>query len=148
MAATAYPGLPMTLPVLHLAATLFMTGVIVFVQVVHYPLMAAVGRPTYRAYQAGHMRRTTWVVLPAMGVELASAMALTVLRWGSPDAPVALAGLGLLGVIWASTALVQAPLHGRLSPGFDAKLHRRLVRSNGVRTVAWALRVPVAVWLL
>jgi hypothetical protein len=83
---------------------------------------------------------TPWVVLPAMGVEVATALALAVLRWGTPDAPLALAGPGLLGVIWASTALVQAPLHGRLVSGFDAEIHRRLVRSNWVRTLAWGFR--------
>ena len=138
----------MTLPILHLAATLFMTGVIVFVQVVHYPLMALVGEPGYRAYQEAHMSRTTWLVFPAMTVELATAVGLAVLRWGTPDAPLALVGLGLLGIIWVSTGLVQAPLHGRLVPGFDAEIHRRLVRSNWVRTVVWALRALVAIGLV
>jgi len=148
LAGPAYPRIAMTLPVLHLAATLYMTGVIVFVQVVHYPLMAGVGRTAYPAYQQAHMRRTTWVVLPGMGVELATAVGLAVLRWDTPDAPLALSGLGLLCVIWVSTALVQAPLHGRLVPGFDPEIHRRLVRSNWVRTAVWGLRVPVAVALL
>ena len=138
----------MTLPILHFAATVFMTGVIVFVQVVHYPLMARVGEAGYRVYQEAHMRRTTWVVFPAMTLELATAVGLAVLRWGTPDTPLTLVGLGLLGVLWVSTGLVQAPLHGRLVPGFDAEIHRRLVRSNWVRTVAWGLRVPVAMGMM
>jgi len=89
----------MTLPILHLAATLFMTGVIVFVQVVHDPLMTLVGEPGYQACQKAHMRRTTWLVFPAMTVVLATAVGLAVLRWGTPDAPLALVGLGLLGII-------------------------------------------------
>lgn len=136
------------LPPLHLAATLFMTGVIVFVQVVHYPLMAVVGTEVYRVYQDAHMRRTTWVVLPAMGVELALAVGLVVTRFGTADTPLTLAGIGLLGLIWLSTVGIQAPLHGRLASGFDARLHRRLVRSNWIRTAAWGARVPVALALL
>jgi hypothetical protein len=142
------PVLPVTLPVLHLAATLFMTGVIVFVQVVHYPLMARVGADAYRGYQEAHMRRTTWVVLPGMGAELAAALGLAVTRLETPDATLALVGVGLLAVIWGSTAAVQAPLHGRLASGFEPRLHRRLVRSNWVRTAAWGARVPVALLLV
>ncbi len=138
----------MTLPLLHLAATLFMTGVILFVQVVHYPLMAQVGADAYQGYQEAHMRRTTWVVLPGMGLELGAAVGLVVTRLGTPDATLALVGAGLLALIWGSTATVQAPLHGRLASGFEPQLHRRLVRSNWVRTAAWGARVPVALLLI
>jgi len=140
--------LAMTLETVHLAATLFMTGVIAFVQVVHYPLMARVGKMGSVDYQQAHMRRTAWVVIPAMTMELGSAVGLLVLRWGTPDGPLTLVGGALLGVIWLSTALVQAPLHGRLASGFDAGLHRRLVLSNWVRTAAWGGRVPVAIGLM
>ena len=56
--------------------------------------------------------------------------------------------LVLVGVIWLSTIFVQAPLHGRLGGGFDAGLHRRLVVSNWVRTVAWALRGLLVLWMV
>jgi hypothetical protein len=58
--------------VLHAAATGMMIGIIWFVQVVHYPLMALVGRDGYPAYQAAHSRRTTFVVMPPMLVESAT----------------------------------------------------------------------------
>jgi hypothetical protein len=60
---------------------------------------------------------------------------------------VALLGALLLGGVWISTALLQAPAHGRLAQGFDAVVHRRLVRSNWIRTLAWLGRVPVALAL-
>ena len=53
----------------HAAATLYMTGLIWFVQVVHYPLMAAVGRDGFAAYESAHARLTTFVVAPGMLVE-------------------------------------------------------------------------------
>ena len=61
--------------VVHYAATLFMAGVIWIVQVVHYPLFARVGAAGYAAYQGAHVRLITYVVLPAMLVELATAAA-------------------------------------------------------------------------
>ena len=39
------------LPIVHVLATWFMTGVIWFVQVVHYPLMARVGAEGFAAYE-------------------------------------------------------------------------------------------------
>jgi len=132
----------------HLASTLTMFGVILVVQVVHYPLFAHVGAETYNAYQSRHMARITWIVLPAMGVELGTAAWLV---W-DPIAGIPLwmtwTGLGLVALIWTSTGLVQAPLHARLTQGFDARLHRRLVRSNWLRTIAWAVRSGLVLWML
>lgn len=126
--------------VAHAAATGVMIGIIWFVQVVHYPLMARVGRDGYPAYQAAHSRRTTIVVAPPMLLELATGVWLALRP--SPYFPQSAAwpGLGLLAVVWLSTFFLQVPEHGRLERGFDPAAHRRLVRGNWVRTVAWTLR--------
>jgi len=138
----------MALLLVHAAATLAMFGVILVVQWVHYPLFRHVGAADYATYQAEHMRRITWIVGPLMGTELVTA---GLLAWG-PLSPVpawaAWAGLGLVGVIWGTTALVQVPLHAALTGGFDPAAHRRLVRSNWVRTVAWGLRAALVLWML
>ena len=63
---------------IHAAATLYMTGLIWFVQVVHYPLMARVGGGGFAAYEAAHTNRTAWVVGPAMLAEAGTAVALVV----------------------------------------------------------------------
>jgi hypothetical protein len=60
----------------------------------------------------------------------------------------AVAGLVLVGAIWATTALVQVPLHRRLTDGFDATAHRRLVRTNWARTGAWGVRAGLVLWML
>lgn len=136
------------MPLLHLVSTCLMAGVILFVQVVHYPLMARVGRDRFVSYEAGHTVRTSWVVIPLMLTELASALWLV----GSPPSPdqrpLAVLGLALLIVIWLSTGVLQAPTHRRLSQSFDEASHRRLVRTNWIRTLAWMARVPVAALLL
>ena len=121
---------------LHAAATLFMAGLIWFVQVVHYPLFAAVGRDRFVDYEGAHTRLTGWVVGPPMIVELVTA-GLLVLRQ-----PTALTwtGLALVALIWLSTAFLQMPAHKLLMGGFDPDLHRRLVRTNWLRTAAWSAR--------
>jgi hypothetical protein len=129
---------------IHLGSTLLMVGVILFVQIVHYPLMARVGEERFQVYEAGHTFRTGLLVVPLMITEMATAIWLATVPGAVANPRLALVGLGLLLVIWASTALLQAPAHGGLSKGFDASLHRRLVRTNWIRTVAWVARVPVA----
>ena len=132
--------MPQLVLLAHAAATLAMTGVIWFVQVVHYPLFGGVGADRWIGYAAAHGRLTTLVVAPLMLVELATAV-LLVLR---PPADVgrwaAVLGLALVLVIWASTALLQVPAHGRLGAGFDADVHRGLVAGNWIRTLAWTAR--------
>jgi len=139
--------LPGVAGLVHLVSTLMMAGVILFVQVVHYPLKARVGAGAFPGYQRGHTLRTSWVVVPLMIPELASAAWLAALPPAPTLRPLAWTGLALLGLIWLSTALLQAPDHGRLGGGFDDRVHRRLVRTNWIRTAAWLLRVPVAVIL-
>jgi hypothetical protein len=138
----------MTMLVIHLIATAFMAGLIVFVQVVHYPLMALVGEGSFVPYEQAHTARTGWVVIPPMMAELASAVWIFASAPSQDVRAMALSGLLLLAVIWTSTAVFQAPAHGRLMRGFDGDVHRWLVRSNWIRTVAWVARVPLAAALV
>ncbi|MHC4550745.1 MAG: hypothetical protein ACYTEZ_18450 [Planctomycetota bacterium] len=132
----------------HAAATLFMCGLIWFVQIVHYPGFATVGRAEFTAYEAAHTRRTGWVVTAPMLIELATALALVVRPPAAlPTASVWL-GLGLVAVLWLSTGLLQMPAHRRLLTGFDARVAARLVRTNWLRTGAWTARGVLALWML
>ena len=54
----------------HLAATLYMVGVIWFVQMVHYPLSTRVGTEGFAAYSESYSRLTIYVVGPPMFVEV------------------------------------------------------------------------------
>jgi hypothetical protein len=75
-----------------------------------------------------------------MLVELVSAVAL---MWQRPEyVSPATAGiaLGLVAIVWISTAAIQAPCHETLSRGFDAAIERRLTNSNWIRTAAWTAR--------
>lgn len=127
---------------IHAAATLFMTGVIWFVQIVHYPLFGRIGGADFSAYERAHRGRTLWVVAPPMLLELLTGVALAVAP--VPGAALAMrAGLAILALIWLSTMLFQAPEHERLSGGFTPERHRRLVMGNWFRTVAWTLRAAL-----
>jgi uncharacterized membrane protein len=132
----------------HLAATLFMTGLIWFVQVVHYPLMARVDTEAFAAYEQQHQRRTGWVVGPAMLIEMLTGI------WLLLDPPpafgfrAAVALFVMLLLIWASTAFVQVPLHRRLEAGPDPAAVSRLVQTNWLRTMLWSARGAVLLALI
>jgi len=132
----------------HAAATFTMLGVIWVVQLVHYPLFRHVGADGYKTYQAEHMHRITWIVAPVMTIELGTALALAVMPPSGVPTWMAWSGGGLLAFIWGITGLVHVPLHSRLTDGFDAAVHRRLVRTNWLRTAAWTLRGALAVGML
>jgi uncharacterized membrane protein len=124
----------------HLAATLFMTGVIWFVQVVHYPMFSTVGRRAFADYTVEHQRRTGWVVAPPMIVEALTGIALVLRPPSEASRGVLVAALVMLAIIWASTALLQVPAHRRLSTGWDERSHRSLVSTNLIRTALWSAR--------
>lgn len=122
---------------LHAALCWALVGLIWVVQLVLYPSFALVGKDSFPRYHAAHSRRITLVVAPLMLGELATA---AVLLWLGFRDPFFLGSLIPLAVIWISTGMVQVPLHDRLSAGFDALAHRRLVSTNVWRTAAWTLR--------
>ncbi len=132
-----------------LACTLSMTGLIWFVQIVHYPLFARVSPQGFAVYEAEHATRTGWVVGPLMCVELAAALLFLLPRFRPTLVPAYQAWMGavLVIVIWLSTALIQVPLHSQLGAGYDADVIAKLVSTNWIRTVAWTLRAALLlVW--
>ncbi|MDY7108736.1 MAG: hypothetical protein SYC29_08870 [Planctomycetota bacterium] len=134
--------------VVHAAATLMMTGLIWFVQIVHYPLFAIVGADESVRYGERHTRQTTWVVAPLMCLEAIGAVLIAVAPFVDAPRGPAWIGVALVAVIWLSTALLQVPCHRRLSLGFEITTIRRLVLTNWVRTAAWTVRSIIALWLL
>lgn len=125
---------------IHVAATLFMTGVIWLVQLLVYPQFANVDPSSFTKYHEAHNRRITFVVAPAMVVELVSAVALVVWPAAGVSTLMPWVGLALVAVLWCSTAFVQVPLHGKLGREYDEATVHKLTRSNWIRTIAWSIR--------
>lgn len=127
----------------NLASTLFMTGVIWFVQVVHYPLFDHVGPDGFARYHAEHSRLTTYVVILPMTVELLTSIWLVANRPAQFPAWLVWAGLAAALGTWLSTAFVQVPLHEKLAGGFDPSHYASLVRTNGYRAWIWTAHAVI-----
>lgn len=128
------------------AATWFMTGLIWFVQIVHYPLYDRVGSVSFVQYERDHCALTTMVVAPVMVTELLSAILLLFARpryIGGFEASFALA---LLIIIWLSTLFIADNFHGGLSFGFNNQAYHGLLNWNLLRVVLWTLRGLLMLW--
>lgn len=128
-------------------ASLGLAGVIWTVQLAVYPQLALVGERHFAAWHASYTGGIALVVGPLMALETVAAAALLWLPPPRVPRAVLRMGLVLVAVALASTALVQAPLHGRLAGGFDPDLHGLLVASNWLRTAVWSLRGALAAWM-
>jgi hypothetical protein len=124
---------------------LAMTGIIWYVQLVHYPLFAQVGADSWFAYHADHERRTGWVVAPLMIGELGGAAAVVVI---GHHGILAVAGLLAAATTWVLTFALAVPLHRRLNATHAPATITRLVQINWLRTAVWTAHGVIALALL
>ena len=122
------------------ASSLIMTGLIWFVQIVHYPLLAQFGSTQSVEVAHEHQRRTSWVVALPMAVEGVTTLILLV---NAPDeVSVLLPWMGavLLAIALGSTLFLSVPLHARMATSHNDEVGRKLVVTNWPRTIAWTAR--------
>lgn len=127
----------------HLVSTIFMAGLIWFVQIVHYPLFHRVSADTSVAYADEHQTRTAWVVGLPMLIEGITTVWLFFDPVGSRVLPL-IGGL-VLAKVHLSTIFLQVPRHGELTRGYNRETVSKLVTSNWVRTIGWSVRAGIAV---
>ena len=133
---------------LHALSTVFMTGLIWFVQVVHYPLKAMVGPDNFITYQRAHQARTAWIVAPTMLIEISCSLWLVIALPKALPPVLLIISFALLVLIWLATAVFSAPCHRKLCTGFHPGVHRKLVSTNWIRTTLWTARSALSVYFL
>ena len=133
--------------VANLAGTALMVGFIWTIQLLTYPMMRAVPPNGFVAYELMHRNRVTALLAVLAPTEIVATAGVVVFV---DDVPgwLAIGAAALLFAIWLSTLLFYAPLHMRLSDGFDPVLHRRLVRTNWIRTAGWTVRGAAAIAMI
>lgn len=117
-----------------------MVGVIWFVQLVHYPLLAVVPVESASSVAVDHQRRTALVVMIPMTVEGVSTLAL--LKWVPAGVAwwVPWANAALLAVALGCTVFLSVPRHERMAKNPTPSIGRELVQTNWPRTIAWTAR--------
>jgi hypothetical protein len=122
------------LVLLELSLNLILLGMIATIQFVHYPLFKYVPESARYEYHQAHMRAISPLVIPLMISELVLIIVLSILKTEA----FVLTRLFLLLIVWASTFLVQVPVHEKITfNSKNAQLINQLVKSNWIRTLAW-----------
>jgi hypothetical protein len=140
-----------TLLVIHLAATLFMVGLIWTIHYVHYPLFAYVGDSTYASFQAAHVERIGKLLfIPWLteGITLIGVLALAFLGGHKALRVPAVINGAAMAVVLVISGFRSAPTHAKLADGFDKSLHDQLMMVNLIRTLAWTVCGICAVWIV
>ncbi|MFT5198381.1 MAG: hypothetical protein ACI87O_001038 [Planctomycetota bacterium] len=132
---------------IHVACTWALVGLIWIVQWVQYPGFRLVGEAQWKDFHESHCARIAWVVAPLMFGEVVTGIALLVWPLSGVSREFLSVGLGLILVIWVSTAALSVPLHHQLKH-HNPKTQQRLVLTNWVRTIAWTIRGLGALYLL
>lgn len=121
------------------ASAMVMTGVIWFVQVVHYPLLAIVPVDSARVVAGEHQSRTAWVVGAPMAIEGSTTLWLMFDRPDQIPWQLAWAGGVCVAVALLCTVMLSVPRHARMAENPDASVGAELVATNWPRTIAWTV---------
>lgn len=120
---------------LQIASCFIMTGVILVIQLIHYPGFAQIDKILFTNFHARHSKALGLIAGPMMCAELITALWLA--RSGAPGFVLNAAAVLIL---WFLTFFISVPAHNHLAFGFDEKIWRRLLTTNWPRTILWCLR--------
>ena len=133
---------------LHFSLTLYMTGIIWLIQVIHYPLFKLVGSDTFDNCHKFHIQKTTLVIAAPMILELLTGLYLIFGDEAYRNNFVFITAYIILIFIWVSTFLISVPKHNKLSKGFNDLEVSALIKTNWIRTIAWSIRAICLFYLL
>jgi hypothetical protein len=133
---------------IHYSLTLYMTGIIWLVQMIHYPSFKLVGNDNFSNYHQNHLRQTSIVIAIPMVLEILTATYLFIFVDMFRNNVLFLFTLALLFLIWIVTFLVSVPKHNTLSKGFNDQVTSALIKTNWIRTIGWSLRALLLFFLL
>ncbi|MBC7538475.1 MAG: hypothetical protein H7281_06620 [Bacteriovorax sp.] len=128
---------------LHFSSTLYMVGVICFIQYIHYPLFSLVGKDQFIHYHAKHIELTSVVIAIPMLVECLTMFYLLAFTPALRVDKFFILSAVLLLIIWMVTFIISVPQHNILGQGFEQKAFHTLVSTNWIRTIAWVARAVI-----
>ena len=127
----------------HFLSTSLMVGIIWVIQLLHYPTFHFIKESNYVEFQHFHMQRISFIVVPAMILELLSAFMLVYYIRSN----LLTVCLIILLVIWLITFVFFTKLHQSLLGGYDKIIVDKLVQINWSRTVLWSLRLIILIYI-
>jgi hypothetical protein len=133
----------------NLVLSAFLTGLIWFVQVVHYPIFRQVPASGFGAYHAAHTLTTGRVVALPMLLELLLGGWLALQSFPGNLKWLNYAAYGLVLLVWGVTFLLAVPLHNKFTAvGYTEEAINSLISGNWIRTAGWTVRTALLAYLL
>lgn len=136
-------SLPEEIIKLSLASSGFMAGLVWYVQLVHYPSFHFLTDRMY-AFHKQHVKRTGWIVMPVMLIELGTSALLLYLL---PVDWLNVTQFGMVVILWISTFLIQVPLHNKIGAADSIEeieeTINTLIQTNWLRTLLWSGRAAL-----
>jgi len=132
----------------NLCASVFMTGIVGFIQFVQYPLLHHISTFDFSCYYKKYISRISWIVYPVMIIEICFASWLSFLPVQSRlQFPILMTYI-LLASATLITFLVQIPLNQKLQLAFDNVILSKILFYNGIRLFSWTLRTLILCWII
>ena len=125
----------------HFISTSIMVGVIWIIQLVHYPTFLFIDKQKYFNFQKFHMSKVSYIVMPAMTVELFSGIYILLYSENLIENNLFLLAFSFLVLNWVITGLVFVKIHNSLLIEYNMQTILLLVKLNWIRTTLWSLRL-------
>ena len=122
---------------IHFASTAVMVGVIWVIQLLHYPTFHYIEKNNYSQFQKFHMSRISYIVIPAMVIEMLSGIMLVIINDDF------IISFSLLVCIWIITFVFFTNIHQRLLSKYENTAVEKLVNLNWIRTTFWTVRLVI-----
>jgi len=132
----------------NLCASVFMTGIISFIQFIQYPLLYHISSFDFTCYFKKYISRITWFIYPALLLEIGFAMWLSFLPLQSKMQLPILISYILLALVTMNTLLIQTPLIQKLQLSFDKSVLSKVMFYNRIRFISSALRTMLLCWII
>ncbi len=120
---------------LHAYVSFAMTGSMVFVHYVQYPLFRFIEPDRFIEFHNNHIVRITPFVGALMFIELLTALFLFLKN----NSPLWVTNFILVLSTWIMTGFWQGPMHVKLGNVYDPQLVEHLISTNNFRLVAWTI---------
>lgn len=132
----------------NLCASVFMTGIIGFIQFVQYPLLNHISSFDFSCYYKKYISRISWIIYPVMIIEFCFASWLSFLPVQSKLQIPVLITFILLALASLNTFLIQTPLNQKLQLAFDNAVLSKILFYNRIRFFSWVLRTLILCWII
>ena len=134
----------MYIELVNLVISSYLLGLILTIQVVHYPSFSFVDQKIFTSFHNFHTKKISKIVMIPMVIEL---VVSTIQLYNKPNI-VNLILFALVVLIWISTALLSIPLHNQLSKAKSLDNIKKLVNTNWPRSFLWGTRVALLIYII